>query len=268
MKHLLKEWPTIAGDFISTRRLLLLTDYDGTLTEIVERPELAILSKETEHSLEALSHNENVTLGVISGREVSDLEDKVKIDDMIYAGNNGLEIEGPGIEFIHKEAKQVKPVVSSLVKSLNRELDSIPGVQVEDKGLGVGVHYRLVEEQRLGEVREIVERVINHSPAKKNLVIEPGIELHDIRPAVDWDKGDAIRFIIGKLEEDRAEGDFFLLYFGDDLTDENSFRVVKEYENGITVFIGEPEHQSDARYYLESPGEMSTFLTLLVEQIC
>ncbi len=68
MEHLLSAWPKIVKQFREARHILLLTDYDGTLTPIVERPELASLSKDTRRLLQALARQRYFTAGVISGR--------------------------------------------------------------------------------------------------------------------------------------------------------------------------------------------------------
>ena len=52
MEHLLSVWPEVAKQLRDARHILLLTDYDGTLTPIVERPELANLSEDTRRLLQ------------------------------------------------------------------------------------------------------------------------------------------------------------------------------------------------------------------------
>ena len=84
--------------------MLLLLDYDGTLTPIVARPEIAILPDEARRSLEELAENERFVVGVVSGRELAELEGLVAIPGLIYAGNHGLEMSGLGMDYVHPEA--------------------------------------------------------------------------------------------------------------------------------------------------------------------
>ena len=110
MEHLLSVWPRVTLQIRDARHILLLTDFDGTLTPIVERPELANLTENTRLVLEALARRYEFRVGVISGRALADLKDKVGIPGIIYAGNHGLEIEGPEITFVNPVAEEIKPI--------------------------------------------------------------------------------------------------------------------------------------------------------------
>jgi len=81
----------VAGD----GRLLLMTDYDGTLTPIVDDPADAILAEETREQLLRIARSARGSVAVISGRGLEDLKTRVSIPEVIYAGCHGLEIEGP-----------------------------------------------------------------------------------------------------------------------------------------------------------------------------
>ena len=135
MEQLLSAWPEVARRLQRARRILLLTDYDGTLTPIVERPELAHLPESTRMLLKALRYQPRFKVGVISGRALSDLKGRVGIHGIIYAGNHGLEIEGPGISFVNPIAEEMKPVLRVIHQVLKRALGGSRGVLVEDKGL-------------------------------------------------------------------------------------------------------------------------------------
>ncbi len=68
MEHLLSAWNEIAEQLKKASHILLLSDYDGTLTPIVARPELAELPEYSRHLLQALANSNNITVGIISGR--------------------------------------------------------------------------------------------------------------------------------------------------------------------------------------------------------
>src|SRR3989304_1164883 len=78
---------------IAGRPLGLFLDYDGTLTPIVERPQLAALAQSRRGPLRALAAR--ATVAVISGRDLPDLERRVAVEGICYAGSHGFDIAAP-----------------------------------------------------------------------------------------------------------------------------------------------------------------------------
>lgn len=265
LEHLFSVWPKIIKQLRDAGHILLLIDYDGTLTLIMERPELANLSEGTRRLLQTLSHERRFTLAVISGRGLSDLKDKVGIIGIIYAGNHGLEIEGPGVTFVNPAAEELRPILRVMYHVLSRALGTTKGVFVENKGLSLSVHYRLAEGHRATEVERIVKEVVGGAEAAGQVKITSGKKVSEVRPAVTWDKGMAIRLLMKKYGEGGKNSKLLPIYLGDDLTDEDAFDVIGKYENGISVLVGEAEQESAARYFLKSPDEVTIFLEMLLE---
>lgn len=265
MEHLLSAWEKIAPQLRDARHILLLLDYDGTLTPIVERPELAELSVGVRRLLRALVRQRRFTIGILSGRALADLKNKVGIDGIIYAGNHGLEIEGPGVNFINPLAEEMTPIIRIINQVLSRTLGTIRGVLVEDKGLTLSVHYRLVEEGKTREVKSMFDRIVSGAQALGKIRVTSGKKVLEVRPAVDWDKGKAIKLLMKKYAKGGRESGLLPIYLGDDLTDEDGFRVIEKYGNGISVFVGEARQETTARYFLKSPAEVAEFLVLLLE---
>lgn len=263
MRDLLSCWDAVAARIEVAEHILLLSDYDGTLTPIVEKPELADLSAQMKEYLQELAENSHMTLGVISGRTVQDLQERVGIDDIIYVGNHGLEMEGPNFSFVNPIAKEAEPFLHSLCEELSKALSEIKGARVDDKGLTLSLHYRLVDEARLGEVDRIFHRITNPPIASGKIRITPSKKAYDIRPAVDWNKGKAIEFITRRLDGKLAEESKLLVVFlGDDITDYDGFHVVNKGK-GISIFVGEESAEPKAQYLLRSPGEVYQFLNML-----
>ena len=259
MKHLFSYWTVVATKIKEAKNILLLIDYDGTLTPIVEKPELANLSPEVRICLQELAENSRITLGIISGRTLGDLKRKVVIDGIFYAGNHGLEIMGPAISYVNSVAKETEPLLHSLYQDLGKALAGIQGARVDNKGLTLSLHYRLVDETQLDELTEIFSRFTRPLNASSKIKITPGKKVYDIKPAVDWDKGKAIKFIAQKLE---GENKPLMVYLGDDVTDYDGFRVVDE-NGGISIFVGEATTEPVAQYFLDSPKEVYQFLKML-----
>jgi trehalose 6-phosphate phosphatase len=266
LEHLLLAWPKVVKQLRDASRILLLLDYDGTLTPIVQRPELADLPHSVRRLLEVLVRQRRLTLAIISGRALVDIRDKVGIGNIFYAGNHGLEIEGPGISFVSPLAREFKPVLRRLYRELSQALGTIKGVLVEDKGLTLSVHYRQVAGDKSKEVKDIFERITGNAAGSGRIRITSGKKVYEIRPAVAWDKGKAVRVLIEKCGGGEQKGEPLPVYIGDDLTDEDAFRVIENYGSGISVFVGEGDSPSSARYFLQSTDEVARFLGLLLEE--
>src|SRR5690606_2198907 len=93
LPHALSAYDEIM-DLIGERKPLLILDYDGTLSPIVSDPKKADLPKEMKKSLDNLS--QETFVAVISGRDRMDVEQKVGLESLIYAGSHGLDMAGPG----------------------------------------------------------------------------------------------------------------------------------------------------------------------------
>jgi len=242
--------------------ILLLLDYDGTLTPIVETPKQAIISKEVKGLLQRLSKNHQCALGIISGRSLEDIKNTVGIKGIIYAGNHGLEIEGPKIKFESLVSPRLKSVIRNVAEELPKRLSSIKGAFIEDKGLTLSVHYRLVDKKDMPAFERIFSEVANPYTVSDKIKINFGKKVYEIKPPVQWDKGKVVLWLLARQQFASGEKEVFPVYIGDDITDEDAFKVLKR--KGLTIFVGETG-ESAADYYLKDAEEVSRFLYLMLE---
>jgi trehalose 6-phosphate phosphatase len=259
MPHLLNVWPTVSKALRDAPCLLLLFDYDGTLTPIAVRPDLAVLPSETRDSLTSLSSDGRYILGVISGRSLADVRERVGMPDIIYAGNHGLEIEGPGIRFLHPQAEELKTVIGEVHEQLRHLIADYPGVVIEHKGLTLSVHYRLTPENLAGQVNSAFHAIVSSFQESTPIKITRGKKVLEVRPDVPWDKGKAI----ARLREIFPQATL-TMFFGDDLTDEDGFNVVQE-AGGIAVFVGPARQPTRALHRVDSPQEVAQTLRLMAQ---
>mgnify|MGYP001766314031 CR=1 FL=1 len=202
MQHLLYNWSEIVRRLESAKTLILLVDYDGTMTPIVNRPEDAILSDDARNTLRLLSVLPNLTVGVISGRSLRDTVSKVGLLGVVYAGNHGMEIkELSGITTIDPAVRLSQSIIHSLYRVLVKNLSQIEGVHVEYKGLSLSIHYRLVDEGMLHDVKRIFEDATDIAQKAGDIRITHGKKVFEIRPAVDINKGNAVRILINKYRK-------------------------------------------------------------------
>lgn len=266
LEHLFSVWPDIIHQLKNSRHVLFLTDYDGTLTDIVERPEDAHLSDEMRNLLQGLSHQSHFTVGVISGRGLKDIRNKVQIKNIIYAGNHGFEITGPGIDFINPGAEEMKSLLCIIQQTLTETLGKIKGIIIENKGLTLAIHYRMVEQNNIKIIDDTINNIIKKIGSSGKIKMNIGKKVYEIKPDVDWDKGQAIRLLMQKYDNGDQNNVLFPVYLGDDSTDEDAFIEINKYPHGISVSVSKEGQNSAAKYYLRSPSEVAVFLKLLLEQ--
>ncbi len=258
MPHLLNVWPSVSQRLRASPLVLLLFDYDGTLTPIVDRPELALLPPAVKKSLVQVSRKDKYVVGIISARSLEDVASKVSIDGLLYAGNHGLEMRGPGLDFVHPEAERSAATIGQAYHQLQGGLAHLAGVFTEHKGLSLTVHYRLAQ-ATAAEVKGIVEEAISGLIKTEALVVSPGKMAFEIRPHLDWDKGKAISRIISAYPQATLS-----LFFGDDRPDEAGFAAVQD-AGGIGVFVGPAREPTAATYRVDSPHEVSQVLGLMAQ---
>jgi trehalose-phosphatase len=247
--------PSGLAELLSGKEAAVFLDYDGTLTPIADRPDLAILSAEMRESVADLASL--CTVAVISGRDRADVQKLVGLDNLIYAGSHGFDIAGPhGLKIEHEEGAAYAAAVQQAVRLLQSNLSDIAGTLVEAKKYAVAVHYRQAEPSSLPAIEAVVDRVVAETPG---LVKTGGKKVIELRPSVEWDKGKALLWLLAALGMDRT--DVLPIYVGDDETDEDALAVVAD--RGIGIFVGEPSGSTAARYALASPVEVRAFLKTL-----
>ena len=264
MKHLFKVWSTFEVDCRAASHILLLADYDGTISPIVGRPEDAVLPAPVKSVLSALAQKSFFSVGVISGRLLAEVKSIVAINGIYYAGNHGLEIEGPGLSYVNPAAGSVREIIKDLAGKLSTELVGVQGVIIQDKNFSLSVHYRLAQKDKEKLVADTVHRLVGPLVDRGKIVLYPMKKLWEVRPPVDWDKGKAVEVIARQIKSTLKKEQLLTIYLGDDTTDEDAFRVVRR-PAGWSIYVGEENRSSAAEYYLASPKEVAEFLTRLNE---
>lgn len=248
----LDEWRAARG---AAGGLFLGLDFDGTLAPIVPRPEDAVMLPAAAEVLARLVSRPDTDVAVVSGRGLADVRGRVALEGIWYAGNHGLEIEGPGLRRLHPEAAAVEPALRACARALVSALAEAAGVQVEDKGLTLSVHYRRAEDEATGErVRAAVARACEDGAFH----VTEGKKVVEIRPAVDWDKGRATAFLLDVVEGARS-ATVPALFVGDDRTDEDAFRALEGHGAGVLVSASPPSDTA-ATAFLRGPEEVVLLL--------
>lgn len=261
VKNFLNQWPIIKEGF-KGKDILLFLDYDGTLIPIAERPELAILSLEMKEILNKLVKSGHFQLFIVSGRALSDVKILVGIEDIMYIGNHGIEIEGAGIDFGNFPFSQFREILEYLKWEINKELIFFKGAFIEDKGLGLSVHYRMLDLNNELIFKVFLESITQEYLSRDEIRIVSGKKVFEIRTPIEWDKGKAVLWLLKAHEEALKNQKAIAIYIGDDQTDEDAFKALDK--KAITIHVGIP-HSTEAKYFLESPQEVAKLLQDLAE---
>ena len=234
------------------KQVILFLDYDGTLVPIADRPRDALLPPSTRALLRSLSQSYPVVIS--SGRGRLELEELIAVEGLYYAGSHGCDVEGPpGAGVSLRQGAQCIPELAAIAHSLKGALAGMEGVIIEDKTLSVAIHYRMVPEAQERKVREAVTRTVLRCPT---LEICRGKKVIEVRPRVGWNKGTLVPWMVERLG--LARSDAFPVCCGDDLTDEDAFRVVSGW--GVGVAVRPAPGDTAARYCVSTVDGMISLL--------
>ena len=242
---------------IGGKRAAVFLDYDGTLTPIVARPDLAVLTEEMRDILRRLAKVS--TLAIVCGRDRADVARLVGLENLIYTGSHGFDITGPdGLRKENDRAVEALPALDQAGDRLDAALGLIEGALVERKRFAIAVHYRLVAADRVPELRRSFETVAAEYP---ELRPTGGKMILELRPRVDWDKGRAVLWLLETLGLD---GDDVLpIYLGDDDTDEDAFAALGG--RGMGILVSDVARPTAATYGLADTDEAGRFLDGLAD---
>ena len=218
----------------------LVTDIDGTVSEMAPAPDLAVIDRGALNSLDALA-SKLAIVGVVTGRAADDARRLTGRPDFLHVGNHGYErVQGLNQTF----APGVEPYLSGIaeaaeaVRSAQHFDRDLAGAVVENKRYTASFHYRLCgdAERALTTIRRIIEPIA----AAANLTISDGKMVIELRPPLLVNKGSAITDLIF---ERGLKG---LIFFGDDTTDIDGFLAVRTYDrakdfSGLAVAIVTPD---------------------------
>jgi trehalose 6-phosphate phosphatase len=242
----------LAPRIASSSHIGLFLDFDGTLSEIVPVPQDAALKGDIRNTLQSLTGRADFTVSVVSGRAVADVRSRVGLKNVIYMGNHGLEIESEEIRFREPDAETLRRELRCLALQLKLALSDTEGLELEDKGLTLSVHFRRVSEHLQDWVRNVACSTVGRY---RSFYCREGKMVLEVSPRVDWHKGRAVKWLVRQILPSAA----LVIYIGDDVTDEDAFVAISE---GITIRVGGLSDTA-AQYSLPDVSAVGLFLKWL-----
>lgn len=237
--------------------LVVMLDVDGTLAPIVERFDRATVPAETQRAVAALARQSGVHVALVSGRSAAVARRMVGVENLWVAGNHGFEIEGPnGEDLSDPSVHRYRAVIANAVERLQVIVGAMHGVIIEDKTITLSVHWRLADPEIGTELREVIDQVSQ----PLGLRVTDGKRIFEIRPPALIDKGTAVLALGERLTS--GHGAASIVFAGDDITDEDAIRALREHHpRGVTVrILGEESSPTAAEFSLRDTHAMRKFL--------
>ncbi len=255
--HALAEWDGLEAR-MRGRRPAVFLDYDGTLTPIVSRPELAVIDDDMRVMLRRLAAFTPTV--IVSGRARADVAALVGLDDLYYAGSHGFDISGPrGSSLRHAAGDDYVDDIAEAYAGLVDTVNGIEGALIENKRYALAVHFRNVDDARVSALDAAIAEVVAANPRLRRT---GGKKIFEIRPAIEWHKGKALLWLLDALE---LGADHVPVYLGDDETDEDAFRAIAE--DGLPIAVIDTPRETDACWYVRDVNEVRMVLERLLETI-
>ena len=231
-------------------RLLVASDYDGTMAPLVSDPQKAFPHPESVRALRALAGLDHTDAAVISGRALRDLAILSRLPvEVQLVGSHGSEFDAGFVTELGDDAKEL---LDRLIAELRSIASQGEHITVETKPASVALHVRNAEpevgERALTAVRDGVAQWDGVQVTEGKSVIELAV--------IVTDKGQALDILRHRGGASAA------IFFGDDVTDEKAFRRLHGPDIGVKVGPGD----SLAEYRVESTEDVAAALAFLTEE--
>lgn len=240
---------------IEGRRLAAFLDYDGTLTPIVRDFRKADIAQAMVRAVGQLSRQ--CPTAIVSGRDVADVQGRVGLHSVFYAGSHGFDICGP--DGLHEQPEGARDFLRSIDEAeqdLRRAIKGINGAEIERKTFAIAVHFRQAADEDVGRLEQSVDDVVGRYA---RLHRSRGKKILEIQPRADWDKGEAVEWLLANTRI--GAGNPLPLYIGDDTTDEDAFAALDD--RGISIVVRGEERVSTADYALNDVEDVRRFIEWL-----
>lgn len=271
-----REALALSTTHLRRRPLLVCSDFDGTLSQIVLDPWAAQILPLGRLALRRLAGLAGVFVVVLSGRTARDVAARVRVGNVTYLGNHGMERaylpRGGRPERLQAVVAGASPVAAAAAERVARDLVERlpePWLVVEPKPPSVAFHYRQAPDAAVAGAR--VRALVDELDPDGVLERFPGRRILELRPPGAIAKGEAFRALLDEVRP----GSVFML--GDDVSDAQAFAVLRAARSagetdGVAVAIQArsevpPEVAATADIVLGSPAQAAGFLAALARRL-
>ncbi|MEI2415614.1 trehalose-phosphatase [Orrella sp. JC864] len=211
-------------------RVALFLDVDGTLAPIASRPQDVRLAPQTVQTLRTLHAHSNGAVALVSGRAIADLDRLAAPLALPAAGAHGAQWRAA--DGTIKQVASDPAVMQEIIQALEPMLRTHPGLQLENKGLSLALHYRHAPHCRALVEQTLAELVARHAQTH---ALQAGKCVLEVVP-----RGVSKGAAIGRYMQSPPFWGRVPVFVGDDVTDESGFKMVNQVD-GVSVKVGEGE---------------------------
>lgn len=224
----------------------LLLDFDGTLVDLVDRPDGVEVDDALLALLQRLLGTFDGRLALVSGRSVAQIEGFLgrALDGIAVVGSHGAELHLSGAQITPTRPAALDEAAQAFTAAFAGE----QGVVIEVKSLGVAVHYRMAPDQA-----DAAQRLAERFAGADDLVLQSGKMMVELRVG-GHDKGTGIATLLSQP----AFAGVTPIFAGDDVTDEAGFAAVSTL-NGVGVLVG-PMRETAASFRLNDVAAVREWL--------
>lgn len=235
-------------------RHALFIDFDGTLVDLAPHPSAILVPAGLEAIVARLHRALDGAVAIVTGRPIAEIDRFLRLPEgMPVAGVHGAELRVGG------HLQRTPPAETSLA-AMRLIAEGLaqrhPALYVEYKPVALAVHYR-AEPALGGLVHDTLAAAVRDHP---DLKLMRGHAVSEVKPA--WaDKGAAV----SRLLRDPVFAGRTPVMIGDDVTDEDGFRVALE-AGGSAIKVGPGETLAPER--LADPRAVREWLARTLEELC
>jgi trehalose 6-phosphate phosphatase len=237
--------------YVLGRQFLWVFDFDGTLSPFVPDRTEARLHRECERMLRFLARSPWNRVAVLSSRTLDDIVSRVPVPGVFIGGASGLEWRLPGGHRIGPGAASETLLEGKrrAVSPILKEMASIPGVEIEDKGWSVAVHYRNASPRSFQKRTSLLQRLRDRAGIK----VYRGHEVVEVQLVLGGGKSAGVRRFCrnGGWDPSRER----IVYAGDDENDAVAIRWVLS-KGGAGIVVGNRITVPYARH-VEGPADLA-----------
>lgn len=226
----------------------LFLDIDGTILDIAPTPDAVMVPPDLPPALQEVANVLGGALALVSGRSVPWIDRVFAPLRLPTAGQHGAELRLSAGAPVRAVA--APDDLNPIRRRIDGAIKDWPGVVLEPKTFGIGVHFRMAPD-RAGEVRQLLEEIAADAGGRYELL--PGKMLIELKPA-----GPTKGRVVAAFMATAPFAGRVPVFIGDDRTDEDGFKEVLA-RGGHAVQVG-PGLSTVASCFASNPAVLRSWL--------